>query len=76
MASAIEEKEAHISNENLDEELARMRKELEESKRAYEEQHKKVEAEKSWLDEIHLAYVNFEAKLEAKLKAREKEAEE
>lgn len=75
-ASAIEEQEAHISNESLDEELARMRKGLEESKSAYEEQRKKVEAEKSWLDEIHLAYVNFEARLEAKLKAQEKEAEE
>ncbi|CAG5162331.1 uncharacterized protein ALTATR162_LOCUS6200 [Alternaria atra] len=72
MASAIEAEEAYISNKNLDEELARMRKELEESKRVYEEQHKKVEVEKSRLDEIHLACVNFEAKLEA----REKEEEE
>jgi hypothetical protein len=72
MASAIEEEEAQISNDRLDEELARMRKEVEESKRAYEERQKKVEAEESRLDEIHLAYVDFEAKL----KAREKEAEE
>ncbi|KAG9194791.1 hypothetical protein G6011_04826 [Alternaria panax] len=66
-----EEKEETASDPLLHEELAKMQKGVEEWKMAYEEQSKKVEAEKSWLYEIHIAYVNSQAKL----KERQREGE-
>jgi hypothetical protein len=60
------EEDAHVGKKRLDENVEKMRKEVEEWKMTYEEQRKKVENGKKSLRELHNGYLRFKARLEAR----------